>query len=179
DGEAERRYHATPWAHEPRGPASIDPPAYSDGVRTVNAGRVPETTGSAPLTSEHVLHLEADVVAVADRPELAGGCALDARVVEDEPEGVADELHARLDDDRLRPGVEGRERGHLARAGVGRRDEQGLKEAIVGQAIEPWAKRTGMLVARGAAAGLEAGVQALRDLVDRSLRADDRRLVAD
>src|SRR5262249_44460521 len=96
----------------------------------------PRPRGEAFGRLKYEFHLEADVVAVADRTELPGGGAFDAGVVEDEAEGVADELDARLEDDLALPVVEHAERRHDAAARVRRRDEERLQEAIVVQVKE-------------------------------------------
>src|SRR5262245_34643215 len=63
-----------------------------------------ETRSRLGLKDE--LDLCPEVVAVADRTELPGRCAHDGRIVEDQPEGVADELHAGLEHERPLPVVE-------------------------------------------------------------------------
>src|SRR5262249_50656294 len=128
-----------------QGPASADPLAYSDGVCTVNAARVSQTTGRGRPASEHELDLHPDVVLVTDRAELAGRGPDHRGVVDDEAEGVAHELDAGLEDPGPLPVVEHAVRRDDSPARVRRRDEQRLQEAIVVQAVEPRLERAGVL----------------------------------
>src|SRR5438552_962345 len=86
---------------------------------------------------EDELHLKAHVVAVAQRADLPRRRAVDARVVEDEAERIADVRDAGLVQDGALPVVEQGVGGDDAAAAVGGRDEQRVEELGVLE-VEEW-----------------------------------------
>src|SRR5579884_1159296 len=108
--------------------------ALSTAVRTRTRAGSARCHGRAARRAAH--ELDPHVVTVAQRAELPRGSAVDGRVVEDEAEGVAGELHARLHEDGTLPVVVDGELRRHAPPVVRGVDEQRVQELIVGQPEE-------------------------------------------
>src|SRR5437667_396471 len=137
---------------------------------------------------EDELDLETDVVAIAQRSHLSRRRTVDARVIEGEPERVADVRDARLVQDRALPVVEERVDRDDPTPVVRGGDQQGVEELVVLQVNETGTQATRTFsAARGRAgdprrAGRHRRVGAVPTtlavhrlaLEPRCLRADDR-----
>src|SRR5437667_7347592 len=118
---------------------------------------------------EDELDLETDVVAIAQRSHLSRRRTVDARVIEGEPERVADVRDARLVQDRALPIVEERVDRDDPTPVVRGGDQQGVEELVVLQVHETGTQATRTFsAARGRAADPE-----------RSLRTDDQERLVD